>query len=152
MFGKLLESVDHKSRDTLTGSLYKNETFIGASVRTPLTYWLVKGPKMCIREKNKQLLLVLSKQALNLHSTLEGMVIAWHIGHDLPLIGFIGVQKICKVHFLFKKYFPKWKFTNSPSASNIFGMSRYRSAISNAKFRFSRGLSWKQNKVQNIFI
>ena len=38
MFGKLLESVDHKSRDILTSSLYKNETFIGASVRTPLTY------------------------------------------------------------------------------------------------------------------
>lgn len=30
----------------------------------------------------------------DLHGALEGVVIARHIGHDRPLVGLVGVQKI----------------------------------------------------------
>ena len=38
-----------------------------------------------------------SSYVIDLHSTLESMIEAWHVGHDLPLIRFIGPQKICKL-------------------------------------------------------
>lgn len=98
----------------------------------------------------------------NLLGALEGVIVARHVGHDGSFVRLGCIDQIFTISPKeFKKKCSKIVFKdrkkifcfkkcrrvesaagNSPSGSNMRGMSKYFSATSNAVFKFSNGLSF----------